>query len=117
MGLVKSKICQSIEQFVFAIIKKCQLQLDELPYEIFCLNKDSDQKLSKIQFAVRPGLFLKNIQMAVYNSSINFNYTLNHYLVINEMVTNFKGHVLIRDTRMKKIKDHFDLTITSDLCT
>lgn len=52
MGLVKSKICQSIEQFVFAIIKKCQLQLDELPYEIFCLNKDSDQKLSKIQFAV-----------------------------------------------------------------
>lgn len=46
MGLVKSKICQSIEQFV------CQLQLDELPYEIFCLNKDSDQKLSKIQFAV-----------------------------------------------------------------
>lgn len=54
--------------------------------------------------------------MVVYNSFINFNYIFNYYLVINEMVINFKGYVLIRDIRMKKIKDYFDLIIIFDLC-
>lgn len=54
--------------------------------------------------------------MVVYNSFINFNYILNYYLVINEMVINFKGYVFIRDIRMKKIKDYFDLIIIFDLC-